>query len=253
MTRRPELLVAWISALVVAATAFAQQPVQSPIYYLSTAPTLEVGVPVAGELTTASGRNFKDGSYLDVLVLRAVAGEGVELAVESEIFDTYVTVFDPFGDVLDANDDAWEYGDASYTSLLRFEAPATGTYLIVVSGYDPLALGTYTATRQAWVAPEPVVVAVAAPGAYDGYLEAQSFARYLITLDAPGTLVATLRSAEFDTYLTLLVDGVVAAENDDFDGTDSQVVVDLEAGTYEIKVRGFWETDFGTYKLDLDW
>lgn len=250
---RPLLLLLATAVLAVAAAAFGQQPVQSPNYLLSSAPQLVEGVPVAGELTPASGRNFKDGSYLDVLVLRAKAGEGIEVVVESDVFDTYLSVFDPTGTLVDANDDVWDYATSAYASRVAFQAALTGAYVVVVSGYSPFDLGPYTATRIAWVAPEPVVVDVAGPGIFRGALEEGMVVGYRFTVEAPTTLTATARSLEFDTVLRLVADGVVVAENDDFDGTDSQVVAELQPGTYVVEVAGYWEGAFGAFGLDLDW
>lgn len=254
MTRRRPCLHATVSALLAAAAfAFGQQPVQSPNYLLSSAPSLEVDVRVEGVLTPESGRNFKDGTYLDVLVLRARAGESVAVLVESDAFDTYLTVFDPVGSLVGSNDDAYDVSDAWYASRVTFEAALTGAYVVVVSGYAPTDLGAYTATRTEWEAPEPVWVEVEAPGVYRGVLEPGRAVAYRFTVAMPTTLTATLRSVDFDTYLALSVDGVVVAENDDFDETDSQVVVDLEPGTYVVEVTGYWEGASGAFALDLDW
>jgi hypothetical protein len=173
--------------------------------------------------------------------------------VESEAFDTYVSVFDPTGTLVASNDDEWEYADATYASVVAFEAALTGAYVVVVSGFSPTDLGAYTVTRVAWEAPEPVVVDVAGPGVFRGTIESGMVVAYRFTLEAPATLTATARSLEFDTVLRLVVDGVVVAENDDFDGTDSQVVVDLEPGTYVVEVAGYWEGAYGAYGLDLAW
>lgn len=253
MLRRRLRPLACSTALLLAATALAQQPVQSPYYLLSSAPSLELGVPVGGALTPASGRNFKDGSYLDVLVLRAEAGESVAVLVESDAFDTYLSVFDPVGTLVASNDDAWDVSDAWAASQVTFVAALTGAYVVVVSGYSPTDLGAYTATRVAWEAPEPVLVDVAGPGIFRGTVDAGAVVGYRFTVDAPATLTATARSLEFDTVLRVVVDGVVVAENDDFDGTDSQVVVDLEPGVYVVEVAGYWEGAFGAFGLDLDW
>ena len=239
--------------LLAATVAFGQQPVQSPYYLLSSAPNLALGVPVGGVLTSASGRNFKDGTYLDVLVLRAQAGEGVAVLVESDAFDTYLSVFDPVGSLIATNDDAWDVSTAPNVSQVAFEATLTGAYVVVVSGFSPGDLGAYMATRVAWDAPEPVLVDIAGPGIFRGMLAAGATTAYRFTVDAPTTLTATARSLEFDTYLTLWVDGVVVAENDDFDATDSQVVVDLEPGTYLVEVAGYMEDASGAFGLDLDW
>ncbi len=242
-------------ALFVATLGFAaaQQPVQSPIYYVSTAPALVEGVPVAGELTYASGRNFKDGSRLDVLVLRGELGESVEVSVESEDFDTYLTVFAPDGTLLDANDD--DFGaNAAYASTLRLDLPSTGTYLVVVSGYFENDLGRYTVTRTAYERPEPVRVDVALPGQYEGGLAPEGTNVYVLELAAPATLRATLRSKAFDAYLEVYdADGNWLSANDDFEGTDAQVVVDLEAGVYEVQVSAYFDSGEGGYTLDLAW
>lgn len=254
MLRRRRTPLASIAALMwLASVAFGQQPVQSPNYLLSSATALDLGVPVGGVLTPASGRNFKDGSYLDVLVLRAQAGESVALLVESDAFDTYLSVFDPVGSLIASNDDVWDVSDAWYASQVAFEAALTGAYVVVVSGFTPNDLGAYTVTRIAWEAPEPVLVDVAGPGIFRGVLEPGTPVAYRFTVDAPATLTATLRSLAFDTYLTLRVDGVVVAENDDFEDTDSQVVVDLEPGTYVVEVAGFFGDASGAFGLDLDW
>jgi hypothetical protein len=40
--------------------------------------------------------------------------------------------------------------------------------------------------------------------------------------------------------------------NDDFDGTDSRLVLDLEPGRYEFLVKGYWDEAFGAYALAFD-
>jgi hypothetical protein len=159
-----------LAALLASSSALAMQPLASPIYYLVTAPELVDGMPIAGELTATSGRNFKDGSHLDVLVLRTAGEEMVEVRVESDDFDVYLTLVSPAGDVLDANDYVQPTGDAFDAARVRTYLPEAGTYLVVVSGYGPSDLGRYTVTRSLFVAPPKVVVDVEVPGRYDGYL-----------------------------------------------------------------------------------
>lgn len=233
--------------------ACAQQPLLSPIYYVTTAPALLEGDPLRGELTAESGQNFKDGSRLDVLVLRGVAGEGVEIRVASDDFDTFLSVFTPEGTLLEANDDDWN-ADAAYASLLRLELPSTGTYLVVVSGYWENDRGRYTVTRSAYEPPEPIRTDVTAPGRFEGDLAEESANVYVIDLTEPTTLTATLRSNSFDAYLEVVdTDLGWVGANDDFDGTDAQVVVDLVPGTYDVEVSAYFDTGSGPYTLDLAW
>jgi hypothetical protein len=250
MPRRLTLALAVFAAIAVATAQ--PQPLTSPVYYLVTAPDLVDGVPIHGELTTRSGQNFKDGSFLDVLVVRSAGDEVVELRVESDDFDTYLTLVAPDGALLDVNDDV-QGGDAAYASRIRTYLREPGTYLLVVSGYGPDDIGRYTVTRSLFVAPDKVVVDAAVPGVYQGYLHERMADMYWVTLSEDAAVVATLRSPDFDTVLEVYgSDGRRVAENDDFDGTDSQVIVELPAGRYEFLVKGYWDEAFGAYTLDLD-
>ncbi len=241
-----------LAALLIAASAAAQQPLNSPIYYLVTAPELVDGVPVAGALTPASGQNFKDGSYLDVLVLRSDGQETVDVRVESDDFAPVLTLVSPSGEVLGVNDYVMPVASA-YAARVRAYLRDAGTYLVVVSGYGPFDLGRYTVTRDRYVAPPKVVVDVDVPGRYDGYLNEMAADMVWITLAEPATIAATLRSAEFDTLLEVYDGrGRFVDANDDFDGTDSRLVLDLEPGRYEFLVKGYWDEAFGAYTITFD-
>ena len=241
-----------LAALLVAASAAAQQPLNSPIYYLVTAPELVDGAPVAGALTSASGQNFKDGSYLDVLVLRSTGQETVDVRVESDDFAPVLTLISPAGEVLEVNDYAMPRSAMSAARVRAYLRDA-GPYLVVVSGYGPYDLGRYSVTRDRYVAPPKVVVDVDVPGRYDGYLNELAADMVWITLAEPATIVATLRSAEFDTVLEVYDGrGRFVDANDDFDGTDSRLVLDLEPGRYEFLVKGYWDEAFGAYAITFD-
>jgi len=243
-----------LAALLVSSSALAMQPLASPVYYLVTAPELVDGVPVIGELTTASGRNFKDGSYLDVLVLRSGGQETVDVRVESDDFDVFLTLVSPAGEVLDMNDYVQPGVGAFDAARVRTFLPEAGAYLVVVSGYGPSDLGRYTVTRTRFVAAPKVVVDVDVPGRHDGYLNEMAADMLWITLEGPATVVAELRSSEFDTILEVYDGrGRFVDANDDFDGTDSRLVLDLDAGRYEFLVKGYWEDAFGAYAFTVDY
>jgi hypothetical protein len=249
MPRRLPFLVFLAAALSVAS---AQLPLTPPTYLLSSDTELVVDAPVRGELTPASGQNFKDGSYLDVLVLRSAGDETVEVRVESDEFDTYLTLVAPDGTILDANDEAGASG-AFYASRVRAYLPTAGTYLVVVSGYGPDDLGAYTATRTAYAPPPKVAVDVDLPGRYEGFLNEEAADMLWVTVDASVTVRATLRSFDFDTLLEVYDEnGFYVDANDDFDGTDSQLVLDLEPGRYEFLAKGYWELASGAYTFEIE-
>lgn len=241
-----------LAALLVSSSAVAMQPLNSPIYYLVTAPELVGDAPVEGALTPASGQNFKDGSFLDVLVLRSAGQETVDVRVESDDFAPMLTLISPAGEVLEFNDYVMPHAAMSAARVRAYLRDA-GTYLVVVSGYGPYDLGRYTAIRTRYVPPPKVVVGVDVPGSYDGYLNEMAADMVWITLTEPATIVATLRSAEFDTVLEVYDGrGRFVDANDDFDGTDSRLVLDLEPGRYEFLVKGYWDEAFGAYALAFD-
>ncbi len=243
-----------LALLLFAATAAAlaqRQPLTSPIYYLVTAPELVEGVPVDGALTTDDGQNFKDGSFVDVFVLHSTGDETVEVRVDSGDFDTYLSLFAPDGTLMMSNDDA-QIGPAMFSSRVRVYLPERGTYLVVVSGYGPSDLGRYTVARDLYVPPPKVVVDAAFPGRYEGFLADGGADSYWVELTEAASVVASLRSIDFDTVLEVYgEDGAQLAYNDDFDGTDSQVVIDLPAGRFEFLVTGFFEDASGSYALEF--
>ncbi|HEY9887073.1 MAG TPA: tetratricopeptide repeat protein [Candidatus Obscuribacterales bacterium] len=71
--------------------------------------------------------------------------------------------------------------------------------------------------------------------------------------EAGQIVLINLESSEFDAYLLLLgVDGAVLAQNDDFVGTNSQVLIALPTtGTYTIRVTSYASGEIGSYTLGV--
>ncbi len=248
-----------LAALTVAA---AQLPLNPPNYYLSQLPELVDGAALEGELSADDGQNFKDGSYVDLYVFYGVAGEQVRLAVSSVEFDTYLTVYDPAGAVLDFNDDDWNgYGS---DSALQLVLPETGRYLMVVSGYGPYDVGRYVVERGAGRPMTVDAVEIDVPSVQTGFLDPSMVAApgtwggpsqvYAFDLERPALLVASLASFDFDTVLYVMDEaGTVLAENDDVaSGTDSQAMVELEPGRYLVVASSWSSESAGSYTLELN-
>jgi len=245
-----------IAALLLVALASARQPVTSPIYYLSSAPRLELGIPVVGVLTEDSGRNFKDGSYLDVLTLRGEAGEYVEIAASSTAFDTFLSLFAPDGTLWDWNDDDPMTGGTDAT--IRTTLPETGTYVVVISGFGPWDLGPYTLTRRGGAitgghaelaVPSLTVSALEGPG---------TVAMFAFELAEPTVVGIEARSTSFDTTLELFDPyGYSLAYNDDAPlgdayTTDSAMALLLAPGRYEVVVRPYFADSVGDGVFELE-
>jgi len=253
-------------AAVLAIAAFSlaagQLPLNPPNYYLSQLPELVDGATLEGELTSDDGQNFKDGSYVDVYVLYGVAGEQVRLTARSTDFDTYLTVYDPMGYLLDYNDDDWNgYGS---DSALQLDLPQTGRYLVVVSGYGQFDMGRYVVERGAAQAVTMEAIEVVVPSVQTGMLDPSMGAApgtwggpgqtYAFDLDRPALLVASLTSSDFDTVLYVMDEsGAVVAENDDtMSSTDSQAMIDLEPGRYYVVASSWSAESGGSYTLELN-
>lgn len=246
-----------LAALLIVTVATARQPVTSPVYYLSAAPRLEVGVPVVGVLTEASGQNFKDGSYLDVLTLWGEAGEDVEIVATSNAFDTYLSLYAPDGTLWAFNDD--DPAGMGTDSFIRTTLPETGTYVVVISGFGAWDLGPYTVTRRGGAAITEDDLDV--PSLTVATLDAASaMARFAFELSEPAVIGIQVRSDSFDTTLELFDPfGHSLAYNDDApfgDGvtTDSALALVLAPGRYEIMVQPYFVDSIGdgVFELEID-
>ncbi len=72
------------------------------------------------------------------------AGETVTISESSVAFDAFLTLFDPDGIAVAADDDSGGGTDAR----IVFTAGVAGTYFIDAGTFDPLAAGSYTLSVQ---------------------------------------------------------------------------------------------------------
>lgn len=246
------LLLVLVIALSVGSLGLAQT-LSPAIFYYASAPELSVGASVTGELTLQSGQNFKDGSRVEVVVLRAAPGSPVVVDILSDAFDAYLTVYAPDGSVVDAIDD----GPSGLDPQLVFTPTQPGAHLLVVSGFGPWDLGAFEVRARA---SEPVASeALPLPGAVDasltgaepadpevGYGATRSF-----TLEVEERSLVRLRASSdaFDTVLALFDEAGWLDQNDDAGGTtDSELFLELEPGSYRVAVAA-WGDGAGPFTL----
>lgn len=116
-----------------------------------TAPLL-VGQPVNGALSTADCRSVFDNQvYADRYTFTAQAGQEFAIALRSQSFDGFLTLFGPNGEIVAQNDDAPIYGGARIPATGNYLAlPVTGTYTVEATSLftdalgDANAIGNYT-------------------------------------------------------------------------------------------------------------
>lgn len=259
-------------ALLILPAALAERPFVVPNYYLSQIPQLEVGVPVSGELTDSDGQNYKDGSHLDLYRFDGVEGNSLTLQLDSDDFDTYLSVFDPSGYLLVSNDDSDLYGDAYYSSSVGLYVDVPGTYMVVVTGYSQYDLGAYELQLMGggFSAADAETIAVpnmvsdelqpTDPPVPGGWAMSAPSKAYGFSLAQPTVLRLDATSNDFDTYLYLFdAAGFMVAENDDADyseasdyDTSSTIMMLLQPGDYVVYVSSWSADGVGAFDLAIE-
>lgn len=240
--------------------------------YLST-PILESGDVISGTLDEEDGQNLKDGSRLEVIQGRYEKGEVLEFTLSSA-FDGFLTVYGPDQTVLTFNDDTSSSEEGNYISSVVTEIAESGRYVFIVSGYSDIDLGDYElSARTIDIAKEGTITLPAEQNgiiAYEDELaefisddeEASSlgeynFDSYTFELDEATTVsIEALSTTGLDTILEVLdADGNRVDFSDDRNinddpetpdtdesadyTTQAGVEVELEAGSYEIRVAAY--------------
>ena len=225
---------------------------------------IRVGQTVTGTIDS-SGEPVLDRGRFNAYRIEVAEGERLLVSAESEEFDTYLIVGRSVGPVLDpleTDDD----GGENTNSRVRFVAPRTGSYLVLVQAYREDGMGPYTLTVQQ--APQPTTGqthSIRLGGVEEGRLEDTDnyddeedryYDVYAFTGNA-GQRIQIDMSSEFDTYLELgRLDGCDWEElqsDDDGspDGTDSRIRYTLpDDGEYVIRATSYADAT-GPYTLRL--
>lgn len=218
---------------------------ETPIPLLTVQSELRVGDSL--EVTV----NEEDVFY----TLALQEGQEVTVNLTSEDFDTYLTVFQPDGEIVAFNDD---FEGSRQRSQVTFVAPVSGEYEVAVEAFVGFPSGTFTLAVSgdevsevpAATTEDPEFVAI---GDELTIIAEQSDLEYELTVQEASEITIDLRSESFDTTLTVLdAEGKEVAANDDFLGStsQSQVTFPAEAGmTYTVVVGSFIGEPTGEFTL----
>ncbi len=209
---------------------------------------------VQGSLSNDDSRG-NNGGFADTYSFASNSGELATIDLRSEDFDTYLRVTSPSGEVF-VNDD---FQSSTSRSLVSINSTEPGTYTVEVTSFMDNETGDYTLMMSA-ESNNP-----ATDQRYSGRLEqgdetlqSGEFVDTYTFSGTPGQRVhVALESDDFDTYLIVAAPSGDQEENDDAEGTNSSLVLDLtESGEYQVWVTSFDEGDSGSYALriggDLD-
>jgi len=208
--------------------------------------------------TLASGdRTLDSGEYYDTFTYSGQQGETVTFDLRSSAFDPYLIVRSPSDEQYD-NDDF--EGDV-HRSLLSLTLEESGSWTVGVTSYEAGETGAYDLR---------ITRAGAGGGggigdrsergtlaAGDQTLETGEYADIISFEGAPGRHVqVSLTSNDFDTYLIVAGPGEDRGENDDYNGSTNQSLVDLdmsETGTYRAVVTTYSAGETGDYELSISY
>jgi len=218
--------------------------------------------------STATGAIDKDDpssedrrGYYEPVTFNGSAGENVEITMGSQPGDTYLQLLDPDGNLVAENDDA----GYSLNSSLEADLPADGEYTIVATSFSDSDTFEYelslnvSAGGSSGSDLRSIQAGQTRQGELDeddpeagflrGYYEPVTFdgeSGQSVTIDMTG--------GSGDTYLFLYgPDGDRVAQNDDYEGLDSQIQTTLdEDGEYTIIATSYDDDATFDYELTLE-
>jgi hypothetical protein len=246
------------AAFLLAATAQSAAP--------QAAPELRVGQPATGTLRDSDPVMLSGAGPFHVYRLNAQEGTRLILTMRSGAFDAHLTLMHAVGgihEVLDRNDD----GAGGTDAMLRWTAPATGTYYVVAQALERSGRGGYTllveqAPPLRPVTPQQIRIGESRRGTIteDAPLvpgEDMPHDMYVFDARAGQELLVTLESDDFDAYLIVgqaagpTVKPIVS-DDDGGTGTNSRVRIMIpEDGRYGVQAAALGPVSAGSYTVTV--
>ncbi len=234
--------------------------------------SLRPGAAVQGDLSRGDDQ-LDTGEFIDVYEVEGRAGDSLAVAMRSDDFDAYLMVTGP-GDFQQDNDDS---GDDGTNSGLDVRLPASGTYLVTATSYEPGESGRYSLTlgggptggsarmtggsAQANAGGGALQTGRAASGVLaqgDRRLQAGEFADdWSLQVRRGQTYTVTLEAGDFDAYLMARGPGGLEEDNDDDPGQrgarNSRLTFTAPAdGTVNISATSFGSNETGRYQIAVE-
>ena len=225
------------------------------------------GQTVQGELTSDDA-TLDDGSHYDTWRFRAQAGHVYAITMSSDAFDTFLVVGSTAGSECEdcrADDD----GGGGTNSRVEYRASSAGTLEIRANSLMADETGAYTiqledlGERQQSSGGEPI--SIRSGQAVHGQLTEDDavagddsfYDLYVYEGRAGESITVTMRSDEFDTFLTIGRQSgdqfrEIASNDDGWEGTNAEVSVTFEEdGPYLIRANALMAGDTGSYILEI--
>jgi hypothetical protein len=226
---------------------------------LAAAEPIAIGDSVEGTLTEVDSKGV-GGATADSYRFSGQEGQRIRIDMTSNVFDTYLELFDAIHVSLAEDDDG---GPDGTNSRLTFTLPRTGDYIIEARAFTE-ATGRYSLSISE-IEPEKAPEALPFGSPIEGEIdEADStdnndrgFDAFVFQGVAGQRVQAIMRSGDFDTYLQIGRAGTefspLASDDDGLgEGTDSRLSYTLpEDGGYVLRASPLGAEGKGLYALEL--
>lgn len=194
---------------------------------------------LAGEITTRSAVNHKDGTRYQSFTLNLRQGEMIRVSQEGALSAPVFTLLDQQQQLI----------NGPRPGTLYLTPPADGRYTLTVSGADSSAYGPFRLTLESVIPHNQGELVVGEP--IHGVLTG-SANQYQLTVSEAGLYELTLDSDEFDAVLKLQGNGLELEDDDGGTGTNSRLSTLLQAGSYQVIAGSWGDSEAGVYSLALN-
>ena len=216
-----------------------------------------------GGLLMEDDDTYSDGEYFDSYTFQGRPGQSVTIDLQSDEFDTYVILRSPNGEQ-ESNDDF----DSTNHSRIETQLSESGTYEVFVTSYAPGETGNYRlqisdqgTSSEAVMASRDVInldIGDSVRGDLqtgDSLSDENEFQdSYIFSGNVGDVVTIDMTSTDFDTFLRLLTPSGETIENDDYEGSTDQSLLQLtlrESGRFRIMASSYSSSETGDYRLSI--
>ncbi len=203
---------------------------------------------ISADSTTSGYISSGDNDYFKITLTTS----GTLTLSTTSSMDTYGVLYNSSGTQIAYND---ESGSGSNFQIEK-ELDA-GTYYVKVKGYYSTTTGSYTLNSSFEADSDDhgdytyTATSISSDSTTSGYISSSDDDYFKITLTSSGTLTLTTTSS-INTYGTLYnsYGTQIASNYSSGSGSNFKIEKELDAGTYYLKVEGYYSTTTGSYTLN---
>ena len=218
----------------------------------ATSAKLGLDTPVKGELTSASPMNMNDGSRYQLVSMRLTAGQTARISLEGAL-PGRITVFQDGTLVSTSKPMCCDEDTSRKLTYVIANSDVDTELLVGVNGLNADSFGPFTvrATASNVRTGGDLAINETVSGWLNGaqITDGTGGHSYQFTVTEAAPYVFTLRSSEFDAFLTLNGEQIEMSDDDSAGNSDARLTAYLEPGSYTLKASTWATRASGMYSL----